>query len=96
MISFLLFDLLLKVLTKDGQIKKVKLPQSSVSKVLNEVVDCINVYLLQKYMKFPTSPVIRQRIKDWYVLKFEMIITNLCKVMINFSTGFAQSTIFLV
>jgi len=56
---------------------EVRSSQLSVGKVLNDVVGCINVYLLQKYIKCSISLVIKQRIKDRYVLKFKMIITNL-------------------
>jgi len=49
-----------------GKETNIGLSQPSVSRVLNEVIDCINLHLLQKYIKFPTSPAEKQKIKDWY------------------------------
>lgn len=57
-----------------GNENSVSLSQPSVSKVLNEVIDCINLHLLQKYIKFPTSPVEKQIISDWYGFKYSRII----------------------
>ncbi|XP_022165318.1 putative nuclease HARBI1, partial [Myzus persicae] len=55
-----------------GKETNIGLSQPSVSRVLNEVIDCINLHLLQKYIKFPTSPAEKQKIKDWFRTRFHI------------------------
>lgn len=77
-----------------GKESDVGMSQPSVSKVLNEVIESINLHLLHKYIKFPTCIVERQRITEWYGFKYTKIISIITDLLFFF-LGSVLNTIFL-